>query len=130
MLQDEYQQQCGSRPAEDVAVSPLQRFGLGGWPTSMGVIVYLSAAAGTPDQVLADLRCHRAFMMLGPAGMDDCALDLPGIAFDARGDREGITLSIVVKDPALVEELHRRAAHELEAAKHFTPRDAPARAVE
>jgi hypothetical protein len=37
-------------------------------------------------------------------------------ALDARGDTNGITVSIVVRDPKLVTELQRRAAHDLEAA--------------
>jgi hypothetical protein len=115
-LQAAYDEACGSRQAEQIAVSPLARYGVGGWDTSTGVTLYLSADAGMPDQLLADLKCHRAWMMLAASGMDDCPLDLPGIKVDARGDKEGITVQIVVTDPALVDELHRRAAHELEAA--------------
>lgn len=115
-LQAAYTEACGDRPYEAVSVSPLQRYGVGGWNTSNGVILYLTADAGMPDQLMADLKCHRAWMMLAPAGMEDCPLDLPNIQVDARGDSEGITVSIGVRDPALVPELHRRAAHELEHA--------------
>ena len=55
-------------------------------------------------------------MMLADTGMDDCTLDLPGIQIDARGDLEGITVSIAIRDPMLAAELHRRAAHELESS--------------
>ena len=115
-LHAEYEEACGTRPLEEVSVSPLQRYATGGWPTSAGIIMYLSPAAGAPDKLLADLKCHRAWMMLAPSGMDDCPLDLPGIVLDARGDQGGITVSIVVRDPKLVDELHRRAAHELEVS--------------
>jgi hypothetical protein len=115
-LQAAYEEACGTRPVEQVSKSPLSRYGVGGWNTSTGVIMYLTAEAGMPDDVMAAMKCHRAWMMLAPAGMEDCPLDLPGIQVDARGDKEGITVSIVVRDPNLVEELHRRAAHELEAA--------------
>ncbi len=114
-LQAAFDEACGPRSASDVSVSPLQRYGLGGWNTTTGVIVYMSPTT-KPDALLAELRCHRAWMMLAPAGMDDCPLDLPGLAFDARGDAEGVTLSIIVRDAALVGELHRRTAHDLEAA--------------
>jgi hypothetical protein len=114
-LEAAYQEACGEQTHADVAVSPLQRYGVGGWATSTGVIVYLSADAGPAAKLLADLECHRAWMMLAPTDMDDCPLDLPGIMVDARGDEGGVTLSIVVRDPKLVDELHRRAAHELEA---------------
>jgi hypothetical protein len=114
LLQAEYEEACGARPIEEVSISPLQRYGTGAWPTSAGVIVYLDPSAGGPDKLLAEMKCHRAWMMLAPSGMEDCPLDLPGLVLDARGDNEGITVSMIVRDPKLVEELHRRAAHELE----------------
>jgi hypothetical protein len=113
----QYGEACGTRDTTDVAVSPLQRHGIGGWNTSAGVILYLSPDAGPPDKLLADMKCHRAWMMLAPAGMDDCPLDLPGILIDARGDRDVITVSIVIRDPKLVGELQRRAAHDLESGR-------------
>ena len=115
-LEADYQEACGDRTIDQVSVSPLERYGIGGWNTTTGVILYLSPEAGDPDQLIADMKCHRAWMMLAPAGMEDCPLDLPGIQVDARGDTGGISVSIVVRDPKLVDELHRRAAHELEAA--------------
>lgn len=115
-LQAAYEEACGNRPLDQVSVSPLARYAVGGWDTSTGVILYLTADAGMPDQLIADMKCHRAWMMLAPAGMEDCPLDLPGIKVDARGDKEGITVQIVETDPKLVPELHRRAAHELEAS--------------
>lgn len=111
-----YDEACGTRPLEVVSVSPLRRYGTGGWNTASGVIVYLSDAAGNPDHLLAELACHRAWMMLAPAGMDDCPLDLPGLVLDARGDASGVTLSLSMRDPKLVGELQRRAALDLEAA--------------
>ena len=116
-LHAEFDEACGTRGAEDIAISPLVKYAIGGWPTSTGVIMYLTPKSGSPEQLLADLRCHRAWMMLAPQGMDDCPLDLPGLVLDARGDEGSVTLSIVVKDPALVDELHRRAAHELEMSQ-------------
>ncbi len=117
-LQAEYEEACGNRPSSEVSVSPLARYGVGGWPTANGAIVYLSPNAGTPDELLAALRCHRAFMMLAPADMDDCPLDLPGLVIDARGDATGVTVSLSVKDGKLVPELQRRTAHDLEVAQH------------
>ena len=116
-LEAEVHDACGDRPVEEVSVSPLVRYGNGGWATANGAIVYLSPKAGTPDQLLAAMRCHRAFMMIAPSDMDDCPLDLPGLELDARGDTDGITVSLTVKDPALVPELKRRVAHDLEASQ-------------
>lgn len=118
-LQAEYQEACGDMPASEASVSPLESYGVGGWNTTTGVIMYLAPDAGPPDRLLARMKCHRAAMMLAPSGMEDCPLDLPGIALDARGDRDGITVSIVARDPRLVPELQRRAAHDLEAAAHL-----------
>lgn len=112
----EYEEACAGLSGEDIRVSPLQRFGVGGWNTTTGAIVYLSPDAGPPERLLALLRCHRAWMMLGPSDMSDCPLDLPGLAVDARGDANGVTVSMIVRDAKLVGELQRRAAKDLEAA--------------
>ena len=53
-------------------------------------------------------------MMLAPADMDSCPLDLEGLALDAYGEDEGFTLKLTVRDPALVPELQRRVARDLE----------------
>lgn len=116
-LQLAYEEACQDRPLIDVSVSPLQRYGKGGAPTSNGVLVFLSPYAGTPDALMAELRCHRAWMMLGPAGMDACPLDLPGLRVSATGDPSGVTVEISVEDPALVPELQRRTMLDLEGAR-------------
>lgn len=116
-LQAEYEQACADIPAEAVSVSPLARYAIGGSPTTNGTLVLLSIDAGPPDRLLAAMRCHRAWMMLGRADMETCPLDLPGLQVSARGDASGIELTMTVSDPSLVDELRRRAAHDLEAAQ-------------
>lgn len=113
-----YDEACGTRAVEDISVSPLQRWGKGGNNTAQGAVIYLDVRAGGPDKLLADLRCHRAWMMLAPAGMESCPLDLPGLVIDAHGDSDGIVVSLSVRDPNLVPELQRRAAHDLETGMH------------
>jgi hypothetical protein len=61
-------------------------------------------AAWAPRQ-----RAPRRRRAARPAGSVD---------LDARGDMEGVTVSLSVKDGALLPELKRRAAHELETAQH------------
>lgn len=112
----QYDEACGDLPAGEANVSPLASYGVGGWNTAAGVIMYLVPEAGPPDRLIARMKCHRAAMMLAPSGMEDCPLDLPNVVLDARGDADGITVSITVRDPKLVPELQRRAAHDLEAA--------------
>jgi hypothetical protein len=117
-LQAEFDEACVGRGAAEVAASPRARFAIGGSPIADGVIIYLSADAGTPDRLLADMRCHRAWMMLAPSDMDACPLVLANIHVTARGHLEEIDVTITVSDPALVGELQRRATLELEHAEH------------
>lgn len=110
-----FDEACAEIAEDRVRVSPLQRYGLGGMPIEDGVIVYLDRDAGPPERLLAELRCHRAWMMLSEAGMQACPLDLPAIHMQAYGDKTGISVEIRVKK-ALVPELQRRAARDLEVA--------------
>jgi hypothetical protein len=117
-LQAEYDEACRDLPAEIVSISPLQRYAIGGTPVPNGTLVLLSSDAAPPDRLLAMMRCHRAWMMLGRTDMEACPLDVPGLHVSARGDASGIELTMTVDDPSLVDELRRRAAHDLEAALH------------
>lgn len=123
LLYAEYAEACGERPHAEVSVSPLQRYGIGGAPTERGARVFLDPEAGAPDQLVAAMRCHRAWMMLGRTDMESCPLDLAGIRIEARGDASGITVDITIDDASLVPELQRRAAHDLETGhRHGTPK--------
>ncbi|HEX5061909.1 MAG TPA: hypothetical protein VFV99_21220 [Kofleriaceae bacterium] len=113
-----YDEACAGRSSSDISVSPIVRYGQGGGVTPDGVELYLSTAAGPPERLLADLKCHRAWMRLAPANMDACPLDLAGLLIDARGSGEGITLTLSVRDRSLIPELQRRAAHDLEIGHH------------
>ena len=119
-LEAEYETACGDTPGSVASISPLQRYGIGGSPIPDGTLILLTPDAGPPDKLLAAMRCHRAWMMLGRNDMDDCPLDLPNIHVEAHGDANGIQLTITVSDPSLVGELRRRAAHDLEAARVTT----------
>jgi hypothetical protein len=111
-----YDEACGERSAAEVSVSPLVRYAVGGAPTEDGALLFLVAEAGSPDKLMADMRCHRAWMMLGRSDMASCPLDLAGLRVSAWGDAAGITVELTVTDKRLVPELQRRAAHDLEAA--------------
>lgn len=115
-LHARYEEACGAAPLGEVSISPLQRYMVGGTNLADGVLVFLQTEAGTPEALLRAIRCHRAWMMLGERGMEDCPLDLSGIRVVAHGDPTGISVEITVPDPALVPELQRRAAKDLEAA--------------
>jgi hypothetical protein len=108
-----YDEACANVSPDRVRVSPLVRLGEGGATTNDGVIVYVRPDI-TPTELLAELRCHRAWMMLGESGMEACPLDLPKIHVQAYGNAEGISVEITVRDPLLVPELQRRTALDLE----------------
>lgn len=114
-LEAAYVEACGDRPLDVVSISPLQRYAIGGTNTATGVELLLSPTAGDPDRLLADMKCHRAWMMLAPANMEMCPLDLPGLVVNARSDENGIFVLLGVRNPKLLPELQRRAAHDLEA---------------
>lgn len=114
-LHDEFEAACAGRSEREISVSPLVRYGVGGSPIDDGVTLYLAPEAGNPDKLMADMRCHRAWMMLQPpANMDDCPLDLAGLTVEAQGAKEGVSVNLRVKDRTLIPELRRRAAHDLE----------------
>lgn len=113
-LYAEYEQACGDHA---VVVSPIVRYAIGGTATSTGVVLYLTPEAGSAERLIAELRCHRAWMMLAPANMDTCPLDIAGLSLDAYGENEGFTLTLSVRDPALVPELQRRVARDLELGR-------------
>jgi hypothetical protein len=123
-IEAEYEQACGDTLGEVASVSPLRRYALSGSEVPGGTLVVLSSDAGPPDQLLSAMRCHRAWMMLGRSDMEQCPLDLPGLHISARGEAGVIELTVTVSDPALVDELRRRAAHDVEAAQreHEAPR--------
>jgi hypothetical protein len=110
-----YDEACAGKTSAEIEISPLQRYGIGGSNTADGVTLFLSPEAGPPERLLADIRCHRAWMMLAPSNMDTCPLDLAGLRIDATGDAGGVTVTLSVHEPSLVPELQRRAAHDLEA---------------
>jgi hypothetical protein len=112
----EFDEACAELAGTDVTISPLQRFGLGGIPTEHGVVIVLSRDAGPPNRLMAALRCHRAWMMLGEAGMENCPLDMRGLKLQTYGDETGISVEITTSDRSLVPELQRRAAQDLEMA--------------
>jgi hypothetical protein len=122
-LQADYDEACVDVAPTAIRVSPLARFGRGGMEIADGVVVFLSSDAGPANRLLAELRCHRAWMMLSQnTGMEACPLDLPGLRIEAHGDPTGISVELHLRDSALVPEVQQRVARELEVAnQHHTP---------
>jgi hypothetical protein len=115
-LYEQFDEACATIPSSEVGISPLQRYGRGGANLTDGVVIFLDPAAGPRDRLLVALRCHRAWMMLGESGMDDCPLDLADLDIAVHGDPEGVSVEITTANAALVPELQRRSAVELDRA--------------
>lgn len=115
-LQAAFDEACAGVPAADIQVSPFQQYGVGGTQTEHGVIVFLGPTAGPADKLLARMRCHRAWMMLGESNMSTCPLDLAQLEIRAYGNETGVSVEITTKNDRLVPELQRRAARDLEVA--------------
>lgn len=98
--------------------SPIQRFAIGWLRTPEGVVVLLPTTAGEPDQLVAELRCHRAWMQLGNAPADKCPLDLGGVDIVAYGDRRGISVELTLRDHSQIAELQRRTEYVIAHGDH------------
>jgi len=118
LLEADFHERCGDLPRDVVSVSPLQRFSTGGMPKADGMIVFLEPAAGPPERLLQELRCHQAWMKLGEAPSDECPLEMVGIDLIAYGDATGISVEIAAQGPGSVAELQRRAQHVIETGRH------------
>lgn len=117
-LEGHVRDRCADLPREVVEVSPLLRFSTGGIPKADGIIVFLDPAAGPPERLLRELRCHQAWMKLGEAPNDECPLEIVGIDLTAYGDAAGISVEIATQDPGSVAELQRRVRHVIETGRH------------
>lgn len=115
----EFRDACGQREVEKVVGSPLTRHRVGGWNTDDGVVVLLSVVAGPKARLLADLRCYRAWLLAGTDVDKDSPLALPGLLVEAEGTQDGITLTLTVKDTALIPELQRRVMRQLELLRRL-----------
>ena len=117
-LEAEARDRCAGFSPEDAQVSVLQRLAQGGEARPDGVIVYLPVSAGPADRLVGALRCHQAWMRLGQAAGDQCPLEITGVDLVAYGDDTGVSVELVVADPALVPELQRRARVVVETGQH------------
>lgn len=117
-VQQAFKDACHQREVEKTG-SPLTRHRVGGWNTEDGVVVLLGVVAGPRETLLADLRCHRAWLMAGPGVDKDAPLALPGLLVDAKGTQDGIMLTLTLKDAALIPELQRRVVRQIEASRRL-----------
>lgn len=80
-------------------------------PLERGIVIQLAPDAGTPDAVLAGLRCHRAWLMLEPrANLADEPLLVDGLLLLAHASPTGTLVMLTVTGDREVAELRRRVA--------------------
>jgi hypothetical protein len=112
-----YEAACVAVPRDSAATSPLDRYTRSIDPMPKGVVFHLAPEAGTPDAVLASLRCHRAWLMLGPpSSTADSPLLLNGIVLVVHAGASGIEVMVGVDNAAQLPELTRRARLTVEHA--------------
>jgi hypothetical protein len=113
-----YEAACAAVPRDTAGMSPLERHARSMDPLPRGVVVHLAAEAGTPDAVLAAIRCHRAWLLLEPrASSADSPLLVQGVVFVVHAGATGIEVMIGLDDPARVPELVRRTRLAVERAR-------------
>jgi len=112
-----YEAACSAVPRDTAWMSPLDRYARAMNPLPRGVVIHLSTEAGTPESVLAEIRCHRAWLMLETrASNADSPLLVEGVVFVVHAGGAGIEVMIGLDDVAKLPELVRRARLTVERA--------------
>lgn len=117
-IETRYRQACADVPVDVESRSPLSGRAVSASPIDDGVLLVLDPAAGPPDQVLAEIRCHRAWLVLedrSELSGDVVALD--HVRYSAQVRDETIELRITTASSDEVEELRRRASAAVAASK-------------
>lgn len=110
VLEKRYRDACSIVAADSAPQPPLDRYVRAVTPTEEGVVLRLSADAGPPDVLLAEIRCHIAWMQL--ASRPKTTRDLTGVAgvqYTARAEADSIVVTITANDANAIAELRRRA---------------------
>lgn len=123
LLVARYREACGDLPIAAQSSSPLARHARAVTATDGGVMLAIDPVIGSPEDLLAAIRCHRAWLALAdrPGPTEDIiALDHLHYAVELRD--EALWLSVTTTTPGELDELRRRA----EAAVARSQSSAPA----
>jgi len=109
-LEVRYREACADLPVITESTSPLTRHGLSAAPIDAGVAFMLAPAAGPPEEVLAAIRCHRAWLVLEdrPTASED-VVALDGLRYSVQIRDEVLELRVTTTVAGAVSELRRRA---------------------
>jgi hypothetical protein len=117
-LETRYRKACADVPVGAESGSPLSGRAISASPIDGGVLLLLDPAAGPPDQVLAEIRCHRAWLVLEDRpGLADDVVALDHVRYSAQVRDEAIELRVTARSKDQVEELRRRASAAVPASK-------------
>ena len=111
-----YDEACAGIAPSLARVSPLERYGQGEMVTTDGVLVFLGKPGVTTQQLRAELRCHQAWTAVSEID-EDGPLDLPELRIVMHEDSTGISVELQIADKAMIPELQRRTARQLEVAE-------------
>lgn len=122
-LEKRYRDACALVSHDAESGSPLDRFAVAAEPLPSGVRVRATREAGPPDLMLAELRCHHAWLSieLRPGSENDVS-SLAGVDYRVEAAQDEVIVTLTASDPATVAELQRRATLAVErASKEATP---------
>lgn len=112
---------CAGIPAGAQARSLLDTYALDSARLGNAVMVHISKDAGPPEALLVGMRCHRAWLQLGPREIetqDMLAIDGVNIVVSA-GVRDGIDVMFWTDDPRMLGEIELRARISVIRAKRL-----------
>ena len=121
-LKLQYEAACAGLSDRAAAASPLETSMVDTSPIEGGIAFHLVESAGPPDRLVAELRCHRAWLKLAPsAGAADDPLQLDGVTWLARGGNAGVEVLALASADSVRAELARRAAIVSERVRSAPP---------
>lgn len=117
VLEKRYRDACSLVAQDSAAQPPLDRYVRAVTPTEQGVVLRLSNDAGPPDVLLAEIRCHTAWLQLvqRPGATRDVTA-VKGVEYSVRADADAISVTLTATDPTSIAELRRRAESLIPAA--------------
>lgn len=117
-LKLQFEAACAYFPRGLEVESPLDSFTTSISAIPSGVVFHVSDRAGSPDAVLASLRCHRAWLQLAPnPAAANNPLLIEGVKWMTHAGRDDVEVMATARDDGAAAELARRSALTLERAR-------------
>lgn len=122
VLEARYREACGELPIDAESRSPLARYSLSASSIDDGVLVVVDPQAGDPAQILASIRCHRAWLVRGgrPGNVEDLVA-LDDLQYQVAVRDEIVELRVTASNPDDLVELRRRAGFAVTSSAQVQP---------